>query len=664
MSTRARRWASRSSGSSAGPTSSTACATRSRSSRHSSGRASSCGARSTGLPCSLPPSRRPARSPRLGVTAAHLAELVELSNAIDAFADLQVAEATHGVVTGRPAAVAAAAEAAAGVGIPPEPGVIRTRRDGRTLDTTVAVVLPVPASAGEGPAAVAEPAVAAFLDERAGDPAGPAWQWTTLDDAGQPQGTVTLDDVGLRPCETVLLGIDQLRALAASVADAPSLAPENPGGPRLVRTWATAIAGSVNVGDDIAAAASVHGRPPSWRRDSMRCASRRPRASRRSEPRRHPPRPRRNAADARVSAARWGVVPHDTDDDVDRLVRAADALERRLAMSSVPPADAAPSAFAEAIMALIAPEGGWPVFARVPESVLAGTARRGCGDRAAARSRLAGGRRRRPARAGTVRGRSARCRLGAAGGVVQPARRPVADIARSRPAGGVRAGRRRPGATVRTDDRRAGRDRSLRRDDSLERARRRRRLPARPATGTGAAGGPAGGAAGRRRGPDDRHADRRHRGGPRAGPRSDGADPTRSVPRSARCTWRRCRPPGGPAFGWGVADAEPVRRARPPRGRGERPRPADGARCAAGVRARPGVVPRAAVAAGRAPRDGRGVTRAGARDRRRAADHRSLAGSRGRPAGDAARGGDRVRASTSGGRSAGGPGSARPWPNG
>ena len=193
----------------------------------------------------------------LGVTAANLAELVDLSNSIDAFADLQVAEATHGVVTGRPAAVAAAAEAAAGVGIPPEPGVIRTRRDGRTLDTTVAVVLPVPASAGEGPAAVADPAVAAFLDERAGDPAGPEWQWTTLDDAGRPDGTVTLDDAGLRPCETVLLGIDQLRALAAAVADVPSLAPENPIGPRLVRTWATAIAGSVNVGDDIAAAGAL-----------------------------------------------------------------------------------------------------------------------------------------------------------------------------------------------------------------------------------------------------------------------------------------------------------------------------------------------------------------------------------------------------------------------
>jgi hypothetical protein len=311
----------------------------------------------------------------LGVTTAQIGDLVELSNAIDALADLQVADATHGVVTGRPAAVSAAVEAAAGVGIPPEPGVIRTRRDGRTLQTTVAVVLPVPATAGEGPAAVADPAVAAFLDERAGAPAETAWQWTTQDDAGRPVGTVTLDDIGLRPCETVLLGIDQLRALAASVAGAPSLAPENPSGPRLVRTWATAIAGSVNVGDDIAAAGTASSTTTAEL--ATRLAALRAEAAADVTSIRAATAPTATPAQhraARLSAARWGVVPHDTGSEAVRLDRAADALERRLAMSSVPPADAAPSAFADAIAALIAPEGGWPVLARVPEAVLAGTA--------------------------------------------------------------------------------------------------------------------------------------------------------------------------------------------------------------------------------------------------------------------------------------------------
>lgn len=322
----------------------------------------------------------PATLTGLGVTTEQVAELVELANGIDAFADLQVAEATHGVVTGRSATVAAAAEAAAGVGIPSEPGVIRTRRDGRTLETTVAVVLPVPPSAGEGPAALADPAVAAFLDERAGDPTGPAWQWTTHDDAGQPQGTVTLDDVGLRPCETVLLGIDQLRALAASVAGAPSLAPDDPTGPRLVRTWATAITGSVNVGDDIAAAGGASSTTTAElaaRLDALRVAAAAGVASIRAATGPTATAARHRAA--QLLAARWGVVPHDTGDVVDRLVRAADALERRLAMTSVPPTDAAPSAFADAIVALIAPEGGWPVLARVPESVLADTVVEGAG---------------------------------------------------------------------------------------------------------------------------------------------------------------------------------------------------------------------------------------------------------------------------------------------
>jgi hypothetical protein len=316
----------------------------------------------------------PAALTGLGVTTAQVAELVELSNAVDAFADLQVAEAIHGVVTGRPAAVAAAAEAAAGVGMPPEPGVIRTRRDGRTLETIVAVVLPVPALTGDGPAAIADPAVAAFLDDRAGDPAGPAWQWTTHDDAGQPQGTVTLDGIGLRPCETVLLGIDQLRALAASTAGAPSLAPEDPSGPRTVRTWASAIVGSVNVGDDIAAAgvaSSATTAELAARLDALRAAAATDITSIRAATA-----PAATAAQHRAAellATRWGVIPHDTGDDVDRLIRAAVALERRLAMSFVPSADSPSSTFADAIVALIAPEGGWPVLARVPGSVLADT---------------------------------------------------------------------------------------------------------------------------------------------------------------------------------------------------------------------------------------------------------------------------------------------------
>lgn len=314
----------------------------------------------------------PAELTGLGVTTAQVTALVELANAIDAFADLQVAEATYGVVTGRPSTVAAAAEVAAGVGIPREPDVIRTRRDGRTLATTVAVVLPVPAVAGDGPAAIADPAVAAFLDEHAGDPAGPAWRWTTLDDTGQPTGTATLDDVGLRPCETVLLGIDQLRALAASAAGAPSLAPDDPTGPALVRTWASAIAGSVNVGDDIAAAggdvSDAGAAELAGRLDALRAAASSDIASIRAAAALTATATERQSA-ARL-APRWGVVPQATGDDVDRLRRAADALARRLAMSSVPPADSPSSTVADAIVALLAPEGGWPVFARVPDTVL------------------------------------------------------------------------------------------------------------------------------------------------------------------------------------------------------------------------------------------------------------------------------------------------------
>ncbi len=129
--------------------------------------------------------------------------------AVDALADLHVAEAVLGVVKGRTAAVAAATTAAAGAGPPPDFDVVRTPHGGRVVNTVVLVVLPdvaTPTGPHPSPAALADPAVAAYLDERAGRPAGAAWRGRRVDEAGQPLGTVTLADVGLRPCDTVGLG--------------------------------------------------------------------------------------------------------------------------------------------------------------------------------------------------------------------------------------------------------------------------------------------------------------------------------------------------------------------------------------------------------------------------------------------------------------------------
>ena len=114
---------------------------------------------------------RPADLSQLGVRPRPLAALVELATAVDALADLHVAEATLGLVRGRPAAVSAATMAAAGQAPPPSFEVVRTPRSGRVVNTVALVVLPdatAPSGARPSPAALADPAVAAYLDERAG----------------------------------------------------------------------------------------------------------------------------------------------------------------------------------------------------------------------------------------------------------------------------------------------------------------------------------------------------------------------------------------------------------------------------------------------------------------------------------------------------------------
>ena len=69
-------------------------------------------------------------------------------------------------------------EAAAGLGAPPELRLLRTRREGASVRTTVLVALP-PGRRRPGVArrSLADPALGALLDDRARP--GPAWTWTT-----------------------------------------------------------------------------------------------------------------------------------------------------------------------------------------------------------------------------------------------------------------------------------------------------------------------------------------------------------------------------------------------------------------------------------------------------------------------------------------------------
>ncbi|WP_344206398.1 hypothetical protein, partial [Actinomadura livida] len=78
----------------------------------------------------------------LDLPAATLDELARLREVIDVYADLLVAEAVHHVVEGRTGTAGAALDAAAGLARPPDFEVLRTRREGRPVETSCLLVTP------------------------------------------------------------------------------------------------------------------------------------------------------------------------------------------------------------------------------------------------------------------------------------------------------------------------------------------------------------------------------------------------------------------------------------------------------------------------------------------------------------------------------------------
>ncbi len=150
----------------------------------------------------------------LGLDPPVLEALAALTEALDTYGDLLVADGVYQVMSGRPALAATSMDAAAGLAPPPSLDVLRTGRSGRAVATTVLVALPsVPGptvlGATVSPAAVADPAVAAFLTATVGDPAGPAWRWTVDDGAGTSR-SVTLSELGLEPIDTLGLSAAEL----------------------------------------------------------------------------------------------------------------------------------------------------------------------------------------------------------------------------------------------------------------------------------------------------------------------------------------------------------------------------------------------------------------------------------------------------------------------
>ncbi len=333
---------------------------------------------------------QPTAVSQLGVSAADLVKLADLAAAVDAFADMHVAEAALGVVKGRSAMVAAATTAAAGQGVAPNFDVVRTPRSGRVVNTVAVVVLPdvaPPTGAHPSPAAVADAAVAAYLDDRGGDPTGAAWTWATLDATGQPLGTVTLADIGLRPCDTVGLGTGNLRRVVRDVSGVVALGSIDPPGHATVRALAAALAGIPAVASDVGVPTDRLGAGPSTvdpelagRYVAVRMAASAEAADARMATVATATDAMRRAALGRL--ARWGITPLAADGVegvgetgaglANRLRLAIEVLERRVASAPASLDDATAAVLASSMGLLVAPEGPWPVFSRLAISAFDG----------------------------------------------------------------------------------------------------------------------------------------------------------------------------------------------------------------------------------------------------------------------------------------------------
>ncbi|MDX6546796.1 MAG: hypothetical protein QOG33_346, partial [Gaiellales bacterium] len=129
--------------------------------------------------------------------------LATLGDAVDALADLLLAESVHQVVRGNPERAAAALDTLnRGDGAIVDPDVVRTPRTGTGLNHRVLVAIgtdapPAPGWPTDGIRAQAEPAVAAWAGHLLGDPTGLAITVTTPPPAGQPASEATINPIAV-----------------------------------------------------------------------------------------------------------------------------------------------------------------------------------------------------------------------------------------------------------------------------------------------------------------------------------------------------------------------------------------------------------------------------------------------------------------------------------
>lgn len=320
--------------------------------------------------------RRAASNPgSLLLSPGQLAGIAEIAEAVDTYGDLLVADAVHDVVSGRAALAGAAMEAAAGLGTPPDLGVLRTQRGGRAVTSTVLVALPdgaAPAAidAHTSPGRLAEPAIADALIALTGAGSGAAWTWTVHDDTDAVIASVPLDDLGLEPIDTLSLAPGDLATIVLDHQPGHHVSPaaldahlqarrladilgSTPAAPADLTADASNPAGTAVQAEVLARYTAIHGLAVTAQA-ALAAAQAASEAAQRT---------------ALLDAARWGITPMRADDAAlaTLVARASAALADRIATAPAV-ADAASLtlvALARALAELVAPGGRLPVLSRV-----------------------------------------------------------------------------------------------------------------------------------------------------------------------------------------------------------------------------------------------------------------------------------------------------------
>lgn len=268
----------------------------------------------------------PGSVPPIPMSDSRRGGLEALRQALDAYADLLIAEGVHQVVCSRPDAAGAVMDAAAGLAPPPTLNSIRTPLTAHPLRTTVLSIVPVGQPGSPSPATLADPSVAAALESRIG--AAEAWTWTA--DDRQPPRAVSLLDLGLSPIDATLLSSETLAGLAACRLGVDEVAEHSSGVQmhRRARDFVTSLGGpaffseivsdTTNADADVISALDAEiiedllGRYTALRAAATTASAELAEAITGD---------RRAQGAALFTALLWGVVPH-TDSDVTASVRA------------------------------------------------------------------------------------------------------------------------------------------------------------------------------------------------------------------------------------------------------------------------------------------------------------------------------------------------------